>query len=77
MTWRSGPFGEHAGENYVGDWVAYGTGASQTNIEAWPAGQRAKGCLRLGSHSVIFDPDDIRIPILKFPFTSMQSLQEN
>jgi hypothetical protein len=62
----------------VGDWVAYGTGASQTcGMEAWPAGRRAKGCLRLGSHSVIFDPDDIKIPILKFPFTSMQSLQEN
>ncbi|KAK3270029.1 hypothetical protein CYMTET_21557 [Cymbomonas tetramitiformis] len=65
------------GEDYVQDWVAYGTLPPNVKFDAWAQGQRCKGRLRLLSRSIVFDADEINIPILKFPFDRIKQLVEH
>lgn len=60
------------------DWVATGThNATCPSGDTWTTGTKLKGRLRLGSRSVIFDPDDLRVPIYKFPLGDVESIEEN
>ncbi|KAK9828528.1 hypothetical protein WJX72_000603 [[Myrmecia] bisecta] len=62
------------GEDYVSDWTA---------TCEWPAGvtgnwqkqQKLAGRLRLCSKSLFFEPDDMRIPIVRLPFLHTQHLE--
>lgn len=52
------------GEAYIGGWgatVAWPPGVSGN----WTASARLDGRLRLASKSLFFEPDDIRIPIVR------------
>ena len=66
------------GEDYVDDWVA--------SAAPWPAQiadgggaaavcGRVAGKLRLGSKSLVFDPDDARAPIVRLPFANVVQLE--
>ena len=66
------------GEDYVDDWVA--------SAAPWPAQiadgggaaavcGRVAGKLRLGSKSLMFDPDDARAPIVRLPFANVVQLE--
>ena len=60
-------------EDYVGDWQ--GTMRAPTgSLDPYPAASAAadsngklRGRIRLLSGAVVFDPDDIVVPMLKFP----------
>lgn len=71
------------GEEYEGDWVAVlstpreyqkqtRASSSETTMEALEA--ELKGRLRICSMSVVFDPTDLRSPVLKFPLRDASSL---
>lgn len=65
------------GEEYEGDWVGFLTPPEEYKYLKHTRGSNqaaVKGRIRLCSTSVVFDPDDIRVPILKFPFKDVQQL---
>lgn len=51
-------------EDYVGDWVA--TCAWPDAVPGnWQGAPRLPGRLRLATRSLFFDPDDVRVPIVR------------
>ena len=68
-------------EDYVGDWQ--GTmRAPEGSLDPYPAASAAadsngklRGRIRLLSGAVVFDPDDIVVPMLKFPLGSVRRLE--
>jgi hypothetical protein len=64
-----------AGEDYVCDWVAFCMPPPGKLDVSGGAGVR--GRLRLCSLSLVFDPDDQRLPILKLPFAKVEQLDKD
>jgi len=69
------------GEDYVGDWQA-SMRAPEGSLDPYPGAAAAadsngklRGRIRLLSSSVLFDPDDIVVPMLKFPLGSVRRLE--
>jgi hypothetical protein len=63
------------GEDYVCDWVGFCIPpAGKLDVSA---GSSVRGRLRLCSMSLIFDPDEQRLPILKFPFAHVEALERD
>ena len=69
------PLGTHAGEDYICDWVAFCMPPPGKLDMSGGAGVR--GRLRLCSLSLVFDPDDQRLPILKLPFAKVEQLDKD
>ena len=63
-----------AGEDYICDWVAFCSPPPGKLDVSGGAGVR--GRLRLCSLSLVFDPDDQRLPILKLPFAKVDQLDK-
>ena len=69
------------GEDYVGDWQA-SMRAPEGSLDPYPGAVAAadsngklRGRIRLLSCSVLFDPDDVVAPMLKFPLGSVRRLE--
>ncbi|KAK2075812.1 hypothetical protein QBZ16_001553 [Prototheca wickerhamii] len=62
------------GEEYVDDFVAECDWPEEVPGN-WSGRARLPGSLRLASCSVFFDPDDVRVPIVRLPFASVESLE--
>ena len=69
------------GEDYVGDWQA-SMRAPEGSLDPYPGAVAAadsngklRGRIRLLSSSVLFDPDNIVVPMLKFPLGSVRRLE--
>lgn len=53
------------GEDYVADWVAACTGWPVAVTGNWSGAAALPGRLRLGSKSLFFEADDVRVPIVR------------
>ena len=53
------------GEDYVGNWVATSQWPS-TATSLYQPGARISGTLRLCTKSLFFDPEDVRLPIIRY-----------
>ena len=67
------------GEDYVGDFVGLckaPTGALPLELEnnSAQAHGKLRGRIRLLSRSLLFDPDDIAVPMLKFPLAAVSRM---
>jgi len=64
-----------SGEDYICDWVAFcAPPAGKLEVSG---GAGVRGRLRLCSLSLVFDPDEQRLPILKFPFAKVDSCDKD
>ena len=66
------------GEDYVDDWVACAAPWPSRVADGGGAAavrSRVAGKLRLGSKSLVFDPDDSRAPIVRLPFANVVQLE--
>lgn len=63
------------GEDYICDWVAFCMPPPGKLDVGGGAGVR--GRLRLCSLSLVFDPDEQRLPILKFPFAKVDACDKD
>ena len=67
------------GEDYVGDFVGLckaPTGALPLQLEnnSAQAHGKLRGRIRLLSRSLLFDPDDIAVPMIKFPLAAVSRM---
>jgi factor associated with neutral sphingomyelinase activation len=65
-----------AGEDYICDWVGFclpPPGKLEASLSG--GGAPLRGRLRLCSASLVFDPDEQRLPVLKFPLAKVESLE--
>jgi len=63
------------GEYYFDDFGAFYYPAGEPDDQALK--KRIKGRIKLCSHSVMFEPDEIKLPIMKFPFRHTTSIDES
>lgn len=63
------------GEDYICDWVGFCVPPAG-KLDVSP-GSTVRGRLRLCSMSLMFDPDEQRLPILKFPFAHIDALERD
>lgn len=62
------------GEDYVQDWV--GTCVWPSAVSGnWQGLPQLPGRIRLCTRSVFFEPDDVRVPIVRLPFASVKALE--
>ncbi|GAM22164.1 hypothetical protein SAMD00019534_053390, partial [Acytostelium subglobosum LB1] len=62
------------GEYYFDDYSAVYYPSADTDEESWA--KRIKGRILVCSHSIFFEPDDIKFPIMKFPFKEMVNIDQ-
>ena len=69
------PTHSRSGEDYIFDWVGFCLPPAG-KLDA-SAGASVRGRLRLCSMSLFFDPDEQRLPILKFPFAHCEAVERD
>ncbi|CAK0760340.1 hypothetical protein CVIRNUC_002763 [Coccomyxa viridis] len=62
------------GEDYVDDWVASVAWPPAVSGN-WQSSPKLPGRLRLCSKSIFFEPDDVRIPIVRLPMAQAQHME--
>ena len=62
------------GEYYVKDFVAHCAWPPEV-AGNWAGAARLAGQLRLCTHSLFFEPDDVRVPIVRLPFVHLEQLE--
>ena len=63
-----------SGEDYICDWVGFCV-PPPGKLEGVARGASLRGRVRLCSASLLFDPDELRLPVLRFPLAKAEALE--